>query len=182
MKNYLKLFALLAILFSFAACTPGDTPGDENLGIANAANSSISFTAKVNGLDWEAAEITAVQSDGGSGSNPNVDIRQFTIKGENAAGDIIQFVLQRATAEAFGVGTYDVSPTSGEYGTVFLYTGSEGSFQSFPGLSSGTIEITKISGNQIEGTFDAVLHQGAAGDSLTISMGAFKSNKYGTFY
>jgi hypothetical protein len=187
MRTAIKLFALLAIILSFAACKTDDpfTPGDDNLGIANKANSNISFTAEVDGAVWEAAEITAVQSDGGSGSNPNIDVRQFTIKGENADGDVIQFVLQRATDEAFGIGVYNLDeiPTGADsYSIVFLHTGPNGSFQSFPSKSSAIIEITKIAGTQIEGTFNATLHQGSAGDSVVIEGGVFMSDKYGTFY
>lgn len=184
MKTHIQLLAILALLLSFTACGSDNpiTPGDDNLGVANPASSSINFFAKVDGADWEATEVTAVQHDGAGGTGSNV--RQFTIKGENEAGDVIQFVLQRNTSEAFGPGIYKVDHVpsgTDDYFVTFLYSGGGQNFQTIQGMSTGEIEITKISGKQVEGTFQAEL-QDFSGGSLKITEGTFMSDKYGTFY
>jgi hypothetical protein len=154
------------------------------LGVKNPVDNDIAFSVKVEGVLWEATHLTAVQSDGNAGGS-GIDVRQFTVKAENADGEVIQFVLQRNSDEAFGEGSYEVAhvPASLEdYTLTVIYDQGAKQYQSVAGMNTGTITLNRVAGNDVEGTFETTLHDFATGNNISLTEGTFKSDKYGTFY
>jgi hypothetical protein len=172
-----KFFLLLipALLWLSTACKPDNPldPNDTTDGTKTAVSSQIKMSAKVDGADFQAEYVTAVQT-----HVRLTDVYQYTIKGETDAGEEIQFVIQRI-GEKIVPGTYEVEITNAE-GIIYLTNYKPAGEQSFYNPATGNIgqiKIDKATSSETSGSFNFQVIRGSS-ESKTITEGTFTSNNY----
>ena len=171
------LLLLSAILFiGLTGCKKSDDGGTADAGQKTAANSSIFMTANLNGEPWAAEFVTAVQF-AALGS----DNWEYSIKGENAAGDeILQFALITLQGEQFGADTYNFGgPGADAGGTVLFMRPGENWVLENDTVHTAQVVISDVGGDRTSGTFSARLMDGLGG-TIEVTEGVFESNNYAT--
>lgn len=165
----MRLVATLLLSIAMAACGGGDPtiPGGGGNGITN-------FTAKVDGVDWNAEfPVTAINGAAGLYS-----ISALRVSGSNAYTLI--FTLYNIT----GPGTYPLGVGAFNFGGTALISqvGTDGWSTPLSGVA-GQIVITTLSATQMVGTFSFVATPllGGAGASKTVTQGVFDIPVSGTF-
>lgn len=170
MKNFnqLTILFLSILLFSFSGCSDDDDDDNNN----NNSGDQY-FTAKVDGVDFEAAQspaviigavasngVLAVQGGQNNGNTINFSIPNYTGVGTYTTGDNVQNMnlIQYVT----------ISPVGGWL--------SNGVTALVGGLTPGTIEITSDDGTTVEGTFSFDGYNGQDQTTKVITDGKFKAN------
>ncbi|MEM6265730.1 MAG: hypothetical protein AAGI38_24730 [Bacteroidota bacterium] len=191
MKNFISI---LAIFFTFSAfilvgCgndddNPGNNiPNNVTPGSATPASASVSFSAKIDGQDFTAVEITAAQT---RTTNAAGTIYIYTVKGENADGVGLQFTIQRINGGAITPGTYALDATvMKDYSWSPIYQITPGNAWTWnPAGNTGTITIDEITDNTTSGSFELNLVQLTPTgpiNPIAVTSGTFKTNNYTKF-
>ncbi len=165
MKTFKKSIYLLLVVaaVAFSSCNKNDDNNDE--GEQN-NNGTEFLTAKVNGVDFEAAQDPAVIV------AATVSNNVLAFQGGKNNGETI-----RGTINGYnGVGTYltgnDISnPNS----LVYLTLTPVASWMSTFNIGSGTVEVTFDDGNTIEGTFTFEGFNAQNQTTKTVTQGNFKA-------
>jgi hypothetical protein len=165
MKTFKKSIYLLLVItgVAFSSCNKNDDSNDE--GEQNNGGTEF-LTAKVNGVDFEAAQDPAVIVAATIGNNV------LAFQGGKNNGETI-----RGTINGYnGVGTYltgnDISNTNS---LMYLTLTPVASWMSTFDIGSGTVEVTFDDGNTIEGTFMFEGFNAQNQTNKTVTQGNFKA-------
>lgn len=164
MKTLQKTISLLFISAALvlSSCSKDDDGDGEN----NNNSGSEFLTAKVDGVDFEAAQDPAVIV-GASQSN-NV----LAVQGGKNNGETIRINLVGYT----GPGTYrtgnDISNTSS---VSYITLNPTANWMSTFDIGSGTVEVTKDDGTVVEGTFSFEGFNADDQTTKTVTQGQFKA-------
>ncbi|MEM7087586.1 MAG: DUF6252 family protein [Bacteroidota bacterium] len=167
MKTFRKsaYLVMLCMAVMFTACKSDDNNNEEEQG-AQGGNGTEFLTAKVDGVDFEAAQDPAVIV------SATVSNNVMAFQGGKNNGETIRGTIN----DYNGVGTYqtgnDISnPNSLSYVTLTPVAAWTSTFN----IGSGTVEVTSDDGTTIEGTFSFEGFNGADQTTKTITQGNFKA-------
>lgn len=159
----------IAGTFSFTAADPLNasstravTSGSFNLAITGTPgtvlpNHGSSMSATIGGAAWNGATIVVVSKSGGT----------YAFNGSSVGSYSLTFFLSSIT----GPGTYALSNT-GPIETLQAALGIQG-WSSQLGAPSGSVVVSSVSNDRIQGTFVATLSSANAGSPLAIASGTF---------
>jgi hypothetical protein len=168
MKTFKKsaYLVMLCVAVMFTACKSDDNNNEEEGGQGGGSNGTEFLTAKVDGVDFEAAQDPAVIVS--AAVNNNV----MAFQGGKNNGETIRGTLN----DYSGVGTYRTgNDISNVNSLTFLTLTPVAAWTSTFNIGSGTIEVTSDDGSIIEGTFAFEGFNGADQTTKTITQGNFKA-------
>lgn len=158
LKKQFNVFLMMCIAITFVACN-----NDDDSDVPDANNAAEFLTAKVDGVDFSAMEVSVTAT-----TSNNV----LSLIGGDSSGNTFQMAMQNYT----GVGTYitgDVVTNSNamSYITVTPVALWTSTFDT----GNGILEITSDDGSVIEGTFEFLGYKDPS-NRILFSEGAFKAN------
>jgi len=167
MKTFKKsaYLVMLCVAVIFTACKSDDNNNEEE-GEQGGGDGTEFLTAKVDGVDFEAAQDPAVIVSAAVNNN----VMAFT--GGKNNGETIRGTLN----DYNGVGTYRTgNDISNVNSLIYLTLTPVATWTSTFDIGSGTIEVTSDDGSIIEGTFTFEGFNGADQTTKTITQGNFKA-------
>lgn len=166
MKTLKSLVLILALSLAFVSCKKDDNGGDEGTAAVG------TFTAKVDGQNFEGLTGTVVAQVSASGSTEVIAVSGGTSNSEN-----LQMIVQNFTGEGtyelsfLNIGTYSFlpDPSNPDPNTVVVYS-TVGDGQTI----NGEINISSYDGETVQGTFSfSGVNINDPNDTKSVTQGAF---------
>jgi hypothetical protein len=167
MKTFKSAIYLVLVCTTvlFTACKSDDNNNEEEGGQGGGAGTEF-LTAKVDGVDFEAAQDPAVIVSATVSSNV------MAFQGGKNNGETIRGTIN----DYNGVGTYRTGNDISNVNSLsYLTLTPVAAWTSTFNIGSGTIEVTSDDGTTIEGTFSFEGFNGADQTTKTITQGNFKA-------
>jgi hypothetical protein len=160
----LKFFPILMMAFALtlSACdSDSDDGGDDKQNFAEGK-----MEASIDGTQWDATNATANKV--GGGGFFSITIAGAKVVNNNSSADAMTISLANQTGD-FTTGTFQLGELP--LASMSFTDGSDLSKTYI--ASTGTVTITKINDDEVEGTFSMEAINFTSGDTITITGGSF---------